>query len=172
MVCRGSPPQANTSFPFFLWGSNAHCAPPRVRASRGKPPASASASAMPGSVDTAGGLPGISSLFLRRCTRRYRLRPGASAPRPPPASPPSSAPRARGSGRNLTCVPSPGGGGRDTRGSYLRAAAIPPFPPSRWDCLSSPLLLTLSLALFFLLGGWDSLGSERSGESQVPRSLS
>lgn len=66
----------------------------------------------------------------------------------------------------------PRGRGPRHQGSLPSGRCHPSLPPSRRDCLSSPPLLTLSLSLFFSLGGWDSLGSERSGESQFPRALS
>ncbi|XP_057358636.1 interleukin-15 isoform X2 [Manis pentadactyla] len=70
----------------------------------------------------------------------------------------------------LAGSPAPAAGSRDTWGTFLEAAAIPPFPQPPPGCLSLPQLLALSSFTFLFAEGWDSLGSGRPGEPQPTRS--
>lgn len=75
---------------------------------------------------------------------------------------------ARGGARNLTGVPNPGEGQRDTLGSYP-GTAIPPFP-HRLGCLSSLQLLIRFSFTFLFAGGLGLL--EFRALTQFTRSLS
>lgn len=63
-----------------------------------------------------------------------------------------------------------GEGSRDTRDTSPGAAATPPFPqPPRVFIFASAPLFSFT---FLFAGGWDSLGSEHSGQPQVTGWLS
>lgn len=70
-------------FPWAAW----------ARTTSGSPGFCGAAScALPGSADAAGELRAIASRFICRCPRGYRPKPEISALRPPPKTPPGSAP--------------------------------------------------------------------------------